>query len=574
MKIARLLSFVLVCFAVALASQLATRQLVVDLDNGTAYLNGSPVGLSVAPRVIEGRTLLPVREIARVLGLPLEPTNNGAVGFRLGKLELYPALKLARLDGKQVTLAEVGALQEDTVFVAARVLEAAIGATIVFDPIQRLMTLTVLPGVAVRDTSRPVARFSTDKKEYRIGEPVRIIEYSYDPDGLSIAKNFSGREDAYFTPGPKDITLVVTNRAGKTSEPYTVRIMVRSEVFANQRDYALRYLPVGRTFLDGDVLGYPVLNDNWQDDEGVLLVSDSPEEPKQSGVLYEDVISGKARLLAYHLNALPTTARLAVLATNVDDKTVSLQLDRLGETSATRVVSVLGQVSLMDFLTSSAQEQLSLAPGQSLLLYGSAPLSPGQGLNLMADLHSSGSVTLSILMLEESLLLSPEIRTNPSLLLSTLPVLEPDGIHIRGTFAGAVRSLKVRLDGSVGIGRIVIGDGVIDPKLVGEDALTDQPVMLPGNYGVTYKITLEGALGTVGAFAPRGGIYSGAISVDGLLMAVPENGVLYRPNNPLLLFRELKDDTVELELIPASGSYLPVNLIVYRLDGNWVAQNR
>lgn len=570
MKIVRFLCFVLLCFAAAFSQQLATRQLVVDLDNGTAYLNGSPVSLSAAPRVIDGRTLLPVREIARVLGLSLEPTNNGAVGFRLGKLELYPALKLARLDGKQVPLSEVGALQEDTVFVAVRVLEAAIGATIVFDPVQRLMTLTVIPGAAVRDTSRPVARFSTDKKEYRIGEPVRIIEYSYDPDGLPILKNFIGREDAYFTPGLKEITLVVTNRAGKTSEPYTVRINVRSEVFATQRDYALRYLPVGRTFPDGDVLGYPVLNDNWEDDDTVLLVSDSPEEPIRSGVLYEDVIDGRARLLAYHINALMLPARLMVIATNVDDKNVEIQLDRLGETSATRVVSVLGQVSLMDFLTSSAQEKLNLVPGQSVVLYGSASLANGQGLNLMADLHSSGKVVLTVVMVEESLVPTNGMATAG--LLKVLPVLEGDGVHVRGTFPGVVRTLKVRLDGNAG--RIVIGDGVIDPKLAGQDALTDQTVMLPGNYGVTYKITLEGALGTVGAFAPRGGIYSGAISVDGLLMALPENGVLYRPNYPLLLFREPKGDTVELELIPASGSFLPVNLIVYRLDGNFVAQNR
>ncbi len=555
----------------SMAQQLATRQLILDLEGGSAYLNGSPITLNPSARVQDGRALLPVREVARVLGVSLENLNHGTQGVRLGKLELYPASGQARLDGRQVGLNEVGLLRDGVMFVAARTLEVALGATVVFDPVQRLLTLTYIPGAVARDTTRPVARFATDKQEYRIGEPVRIIEYSYDPDGQPLSLNFTGREEAYFTPGEKVITLVVTNRAGRSSEPFSVRITVKPEILFSARDYALRFFNPGHTFPDPDVLNYPVLRADRQDEAIPLLVSNSPEEAPRSGVLYADVFGGQARLLAHHLNAMPTPARLVVLATNADVAPFSLKVERLGETVSTRVVAVLGQGSLMDFLLAPAGERVNLEPGQTVALYKSALLAGGQGLNLMADLQASGKVALTIAMIEEALLrsVSNEGLVN---LLPLLPNLEPDGTHIRGTFPSALRNLRVLLESNAG--RIVIGDGIHDPQLIGVDALTGQAVQLRGNYGVTYRIVLEGALNTVGAFSPRGGAYAGAIRVNGRLLPVPSNGVLFRPDSPMLFFRETQSDQVSLELIPASGSFLPVNLVVYRLQEPPTAQGR
>jgi len=555
----------------AFAQQLATRQLVLDFEGGLAYLNGSPISLNPPAMVQEGRALIPVREVARVLGVNLENLNQAAQGVRLGKLEIYPSLGQARLDGRQVSLNGVGLLRDGVMFVAARTLEVALGATVVFDPVQRLLTLTYIPGATARDTTRPVARFATDKLEYRIGEPVHIIEYSYDPDGQPLSLNFTGREEAYFTPGEKVISLVATNRAGRSSEPFSLRIMVKPEILFSARDYALRFFNLGRNFLDPEVLSYPVLSTDWRDEAIPLMVSNSPEQARCSGILYADVFAGQARLLAYHFNAMPSPARLVVLATNMDAAPLSLKVERLGETAATRVVAVLGQVSLIDFLLAPAGEQVSLEPGQTIALYKSALLATGHGLNLMADLQASGQVKLSVAMIEKRLL--PAVSNEGlTTLLPLLPNLEPDGTHIRGTFPSALRSMRVRMEGNVG--RIVIGDGVYDPKLTGVDALTGQVAQLRGNYGVTYRIVLEGALNTVGAFSPRGGAYAGAISVNGLLQPIPTNGVLFRQDSPMLFFRETQSDRVGIELIPAPGSFLPVNLVVYRLQEQPTAQGR
>ena len=555
------------------AQTIATRQLVLDLDSGLAYLNGIQIAFSPSARMENGRALIPLREVARALKVPTENLRNEVGGgLRMGRLEVYPQVGLARVNGRQVPLGEVGVIVEGIFFVAARTLEQTLGLTLVYDNVQRLLTLTYVPGVAARDTSLPVARFATDKREYRIGEPVRVIEYSYDPDGQSILLDYTGLEQAYFAPGPKEISLTVTNRAGRTSVPYTVRINVLPEVMYNPRDFALRYLEVGQTFTDEAVLGYPTLVVNRQDADIPLIVSNSPEEPGRTGILYADEFSGQARMLAYHLNPNPKPARLVVLATNVDTQPVTLRVERLGETASTRVVAVLGQTSLLDFLFSQRRYQLSLEPSKTLVLFNSSSLNQGQGLNLMADLISTGRVQLTFAMIEEGLIPpSPSSADAWPDLLANLSPLEPDGIHIRGTFPSAQRTLRVRMEGNAG--RVVIGDGIYDPHIEGLDALTYQPVRLRGNYGVTYRISLEGVAGTVGAFSPRGGMYAGAIAVNGRLKPLPENGVLFRPDTPLILFRETRADTIELELIPASGSFLPINLVLYRLDGAGLAQN-
>ena len=77
----------------------------------------------------------------------------------------------------------------------------------------------------------------------------------------------------------------------------------------------------------------------------LMLVSNSPEAPTQSGVLYQDTVSGNARVLAYHLNALNRPARLYMVARNTESRALDVTTLRSGETAPTRIESVLGALS-------------------------------------------------------------------------------------------------------------------------------------------------------------------------------------------------------------------------------------
>ncbi len=555
-------------------TRLVTRQLIWPLDSNFGFLNGSRVQFQFPSRTVDGRSVLPLRELSRVLAIPLEGVPGVADGIRFGKLEFYPSLKLARLDGKQLALSEVATILDGTLFVAARILDLAINAHVEFDAVQRLITLTIARDKGV-NSSLPVARFATDKRDYRLGEPVKIIEYSYDPNGIPVTfERFTGREDAYFTPGLKTISLQVTNKNGLVSEPFLQQIRVGNEVLYTPRDYGLRFSALGRTVPDKDVLTYPMPQFGRTDETIPLLLSDSPEQPDRSGLLYEDVVNGPARLIAYHGNGSQQPGRVLIFASNLESTPVQVRVNKFGETSATTVVATLGRVSLLDFLTSGGRESLNLDAGQSASLYLSQPLDPGEGLNLMFDLETTGRVQLAAYFVEDALVQPVINDLGGALMLQTLqnlPTLDRDGVHQRGTFYGAVRNIAIDLNqvNAGGAARLVIGDGVIDPSVIGQDVISGDQMVLKGNYGITYRIILDNARGTVGALVPRGGPYAGAMKVNGAYVAVPDSGTLYRNDLPALIYRALDaaPNRVELELVPASGSYLPINLLFYRVGG-------
>ena len=558
-------------------SRLATRQLIWPLDSQNAFVNGSSVVMALPIRVVAGRTMLPLRELARVLNLNLEFVPNVTDGIRLGKLDVYPSLKLARLEGKQIPLADVASIIEGSLYIAARTLEVAITASVSLDNVQRLLTVTVSSEDRLTAQRLPVARFTTDKREYRIGEPVLITEYSYDPDGTPIASlSYVGREEAYFTSGVKTISLVATNRLGRSSEVFAVKIRVTSEVLYSAREYAQRFTPVGKTFNDPGVLSYPALNPQRDDFSSTLLVSDSPEEPTTSGLLLAETILGEARLVAYHTNATPGSGRVLVMVSNLEPDPVAVNLRRFGETTATNIVGVLGQVSLLDFLTDTRLDTLRLEPGGTATLYQSPSFTPGHGINTMMDLETNGQVLVETYFLEDRVRDTlGDLRSSVAQeALRDLPILPLDPNHVRGSFPNSTRQYRLDLS-TLALGsstRLVIGDGLLDPALPGRDALTDRPMTLLGNFGATYKIILENVQGTVGAFVPRGGPYAGAVRLNGAYQPLPDSGVLYRNDLPLMLYRSLEgnrlpSNRLELEFVPASGSFLPVNFLIYRLEG-------
>ncbi|PNY82920.1 copper amine oxidase [Deinococcus koreensis] len=541
------------------AASVGSVQLTFSVDQAAVYVNGEATQWSSPPRLVGGRAMLPLRDAAALLDQPLNTT--GAIGS--GQLQLGRLL----VDTRRVSGVLAGAPQpEGTVaalggvlYVSARTLADALNANLVAEgDAGRTMTLT-----ALRDGGNPLApqaRFSTDKNVYAPGERVVYTEYAFDPDGADItSRKWTGRQDAYFQPGTYTVTLNVTNSRGLLSRPYTRTIQVTGAPMDSPLTYALKYASPGDSFPDPQVLNYPsALAVPVAGETSPLIFSDSPEVPTQSGILYQDTVQGRARMLAYHLNGLGRPARLYILARNLDERPVDIRTTRLGETAPTRIEGTLGQVTLMEYFASTGGSLLTLSPGSTAAVYASPTLSPGSGVNLMQDLVTSGRVELTILMLEDTLPPSAQVAQQ-------LPYLKPDGKHVRGTFPGAVRRLRVTL-GSLPT-RIVIGDGRVDPALTGTDALTGQSVKLSGNYGVLYDLEVNGAAGAAVALSPRGGLYRGAMNVlDGPIVQtikLPRVGSALKPSEPTLLWRA-QSDRLNIDFVPASGSNLPISLVFYR----------
>ena len=528
----------LLSFALLLSTALsASRQLILAPGNTNVTVNGEARTLQNPPIARGTAVLVPLVETLTLLGLPA--------------VEVYDA-----------PLDETGATKVGEVtYVDLRWLASATGSALDTQPGGRSFTLTAAT-VNTTDPGAPQARFAPEKAVYAPGERVSFVEYSFDPEGRPITKrDWTGRQDAYFRPGEYVVSLRVTNAAGKVSAPHTRTIRVQGAPVATPLTYALRHTAVGDSFTDALVMGYPVLTARTTVEPNFpLLFSDSPEKPLAPGVLYRDSVSGRARLLAYHVNGIGRPARVYVIARSLEDRRVRVRAVRTGETAPSRTEGTLGQVALLDYFTSESSAQLDVEPGRLVTLYSSPVLEPGAGVNFMQDVETDGRVELSFVILTADTALGAP-------LLASLPVLPLDSNHQRGTFPGAVRRLTVNLDRLPA--RLNLGDGSSDASVLGVDVLTGTPMRLAGNYGVLYDVEITGARGTLMALAPRGGAYRGALRMtDGpetSTMRVPRSGVLTKPDVPLVLWRA-QTDRLNFGFVPANGSNLPVSLVFYRLD--------
>jgi len=566
----------------AFAGAVGSAELTVS-PSGEVTLTGRSVQLRTPPQRTETGFLLPLRETATLLGWPVRVSGTL---LQAGRLLVQTSNGSMTIDGVPYA-GELKLTSGGDPLIDARLLAYALEGQVVSRPDGRLV-ITASPQVAPEAPATsalprnpaassgtkpaaapglPVARFATNKTVYAPGERVTYTDLSFDADGLNLARQWQGLKEVFFEPGEYRVALTVTNSKGRVSPPFSQVIRVQGAGVNTPLSYSLRHTPVGETFGDALNPAYPALTPAVRAGPSFpLLFSDSPEAPEQSGILYQDRASGRVRVVAYHLSRLSRPARLYVVA-RPRSGAATVQVLREGSAGGTRLEGVLGQVSVLDFLSRAQNAARALPVPGLTALYTSPPLTPGQGAKVMLDLQIGGDLDLSVVMLEEGRPLTEET-------LKALPVLPADAQHQRGTFPGAVRSLTVRLGHAPA--RLMLGDSVSDPPLSGMDATTGRPQQLLGNYGVQYDITVESTVpgsSTVATFVPRGGLYRGGLTVeDGAerqVIKIPGSGVLSDGDRPLLLWRS-SSRSFRLSFVPAGGSALPVALVFYPQTGTVV----
>jgi hypothetical protein len=532
-----------------------TEQLVGRVGQAGATLNGAAVHFKNWPLAMSGRTMLPLVETLGYLGLSLTHTLTEE---SIGKLSFTPLLGGATFDGAAVPVDDNLVRVGDVLYVRATLLAEAIGARMsVGDHGEFYLTL-VRPSDG--NPNLPQARFTTDKDVYGLGEPVKVEEYSFDPLGANVYLHWTNLQPAYFKPGSQTITLQAQNREGQGNQ-ISRTIMITDRLVNTPLQFSLKYGAIG-DLIDDSSIGYPTLPRLSPLNGGsTLMVSDSPEAVERTGALLRDTVSAPFRLVAYHINDSPGPARLCIVVKNVDSESATFRIVRLGDTAPERLEGVLGQVTLLSFLTDHSGAQYQFLPGESAMLYLSPVLPTHSGASVLGDFSCDHRFRLTVAMTIGETPLSLDSITS-------LDPLPADGRHVRGVFPAAIREFSLELRQPLPA-KAVIGDTGADPPEEGTDPITQARQILDGNYGVTYQIFLHHARGVVGVLAPRGGLYKGVVVVNDLstgardLVRVPRAGVLSAPDKPMIFMRSASEN-VRLDFIPASGSQLPVHLVFYR----------
>ncbi|NGM81658.1 copper amine oxidase N-terminal domain-containing protein [Paenibacillus sp. 7124] len=409
----------------------------------------------------------------------------------------------------------------------------------------------------------PVAQFTTNKDEYKMGEPITITNISSDPDGDALTESWSNRALAFFNPGPVPIQLTVTDTHGHSSTFEKV-INITNEVLYSQEDFNKLFVPLGDIYtINGSVV--PTWNKvtyTVSSDPITLIRSNSPETVNSEGIVYQETAMGSSRIMVHHKNQMSTNMKMYVIATNDNIYPATITTQQSGFGGPLDIPTATGKKSIETYLQSMSMggvyDNVTLQPGESkpvLTAINNVTMKPGQVISLMSDVFSDYPVKYSIIMIDAT--------KDPLQTLPTLNYLDRDGVHNRGTYPDANRIITVTDPVGQAPSRLVLGDNNTDLNLKGMDALSGTEASNSGNFGVVYKITLTRvAPNTLITLNPRGGKYQGPLLVNGNIIEAPNAGAVDAPNQNSVLYRTSNlEQTVEIVFTPASGSNLPINLL-------------
>ncbi|WMT40853.1 stalk domain-containing protein [Paenibacillus sp. D2_2] len=415
----------------------------------------------------------------------------------------------------------------------------------------------------VKPNEPPVANFSTDKDEYRMGEPIIYTDLSSDDEDAIVDRIWSNKEEAFFTPGSVTINLEVKDRHGAIGE-FSKTIKISNETLYTHEEFYKLFTPIGNKLaIDGySVKAMEAIPYSYQTEPITLFRSSGPESINSEGILYQDTISGDARFLLHHKNQIGQLAKLYVLAENPGTSPVTITLKNEAMAGPTSYAEWAGRMSLTRYfeglLAGKNAQKITLQPGEKRIIWNSInknPMKPNEIITFTGDLSSDAPIRYT------SMLVSA--KRDPIADLEKLPYLDPNESIVRGTFADSTRVFVYNDPVGTRSVKLSLTDNREDPFQQGLDGIKGTEALNSGNYGLIYKLKLNHvAANTLILFNPRGGLFVGSAVVNGEVVTFGHSGkedisstasVLYRTGN--------QEESVEIWISPAAGSNLPFVLL-------------
>ncbi|QTH40968.1 copper amine oxidase N-terminal domain-containing protein [Cohnella sp. LGH] len=411
----------------------------------------------------------------------------------------------------------------------------------------------------------PVAKFSTNKTVYKMGEPIEYSDESYDEHGKIVKTEWEGMNRAFFRPGVVEVTLKVTNSYG-LSNSFTQEIRITEESMYTEEEFNRLFTSPGDkiSIAGPSVLHMAKVPYTIESKPMQLIRSNSPEYFLEEGIAYQDSISGKFRINIHNGNRSGKTLTIYLIATNRQSYPVTYNIEAFGKAGPADYVSTSGKNAVARFLEDTAhgkpRAKVVLQPGESVIVLpdvSDTPLKPNLIMTSYTEIQTSDELQFTVAAVDAE----AHPGQNIFEILPELKQLDRDGRHVRGTFQDADRSLIINEALGYKEQRISIGD-LDDSFLQGEDKVLGIPETNKGNTGVRYNVRVKVAPHTLIGLNARGGHYAGALLVNDRVVQAVEKSILKNPDELGILYRTGdKEETVELTLVVASGSNLPINLV-------------
>jgi len=210
--------------------------------SASVQLNGQPLATSVAPVVMNGRTLVPLRDIFEALGATVQwnaATRDITATKGEKKVWLQIGNKVAQVDGNRVMLDQAATLYRGSTLVPMRFVSEALGARVMWNGQQRIAsiftpTTTVSDVQAARTITVPadvIAKVQLDKTitsaNARVGDQFTATVVSVKPG------------DSEFPSGSKLSGVVTDARAMTKDTPGVLGLDFRTLVLPDGARYSI-----------------------------------------------------------------------------------------------------------------------------------------------------------------------------------------------------------------------------------------------------------------------------------------------------------------------------------------------
>lgn len=339
--------------------------------------------------------------------------------------------------------------------------------------------------------------------------------YRHQTQGPSQAKK--EKPSRIFTTGDYVVTLKLTDAYGNVSEAYEKTVTVSDKIVQTQFEYISTSDPVNSELENYNNNDYNKVFQTMSDVDfidiaGTLIMSDSPENVYDYGILYQESTDLEGRILLYHVNKMPSPrnsgAGILITVENTDQVPVTFSLEKTGmKGPSTDPLAVGTKVLEAHFSQNNTYGAYDIKPGEKAAVYDSRGVinwKPDHLVSMLSEYKTTGKVKITIYSV------GPGTGMNHLDLLTYLPRDQ----HPRGTFDITHRNLAVNVPANIATS-IVLG-GKESEWITGSDGITNETVINRGNYGVEYRVSMTPEEDTLVFLNSRGGPFKGIVGwIDG-----------------------------------------------------------
>lgn len=428
-------------------------------------------------------------------------------------------------------------------------------------------TLVIDPNLPPVINSMDISKSSLGRGEYfdlsykftnEEWEKIVKEEWSYRHVNQGPSQAIKIKPERIFTAGDFVISLTLTDAYGNVSEAFEKTVTVSDRIVQTQMSFLAENDKVNSTLENFDNKDYAKYFKNmdditFNDNAGKLLMSDSPENVYDYGILYEDVTNENGRILLYHVNKIVSPknsgAGVIVVVENLEATPVNFSLEKTGMVGpSTDPLAVGTKVLELHFTPNNPYGAYTIPPSGKSIVYdsrGTINWKPDHLVSMLSEYQTTGNVKISVYSV------GPNTGIEHLGLLTYLP----RDNHPRGTFFTTHRDLSINIPSNEPTS-VILGRGDSE-WVVGTDGITKESVINRGNYGIEYRVTMTPEEDTLVFLNARGGPFKGIVGwIDGL----PRTVNSFWPSSAAYVGKIPKGNTTTMRYMLPNGSSSPVIL--------------